>query len=360
MENNCTKDYLQNARSCYAPTSSSQISPGIWLVSGVSFLSLLASTINIAVFSNRQFKDTLFVYLKLESLLMGVNSAITALSPLYDPAKSATLPRSLLACVYQLYGKTYLASVLEMSALLASICATIICLSLVNQKNKRIFHLAVQLNPYLVILVELVLSALLFIYQLFSSQIVQASDGYYYLISTSFTVSQLNYVLVYVTFYIRDTFMVALLTLLNVYMTFEVRKCLKNKVKLAGSADASGAKTVVIKQYQKKLTKMMIVDSSTLILSRLIIFVYFVLKNINPNIKSKYTICLVYLLPPLSNGIKFFIFFHFNKLFRNVLKAGLARCLFCFFRRKLIKTNAVVVTPFGFTTTNEKDGHLKH
>jgi hypothetical protein len=337
MKSNCTIGLNISNLSCQISIGTLAITDDfdrsliyLFVISFISCLSVLTSSVNTIVWSDKTFKENLFVYLKLESILMAINSAFTAIDPIYN-CKPCHVSRLYFASVFELSCKYYLASILEMSAIISGIFGTITCLSLIDQNNKRAIKLTANLNPYVVTLSGIVFAAIMFFYQLFASQIVlqPTNDGgqRYSLVSASFSESILGSVLVYVSFITRDALLVFILILSNVHLAIYTRQHLHNKLKITG--DRSDSKTVAINKSKSDLTKMVLIDTSILIFSRLIILVNAIMHYVSPEIKTIYTGYTVNFMPPFSYVFKFFIYYHYNKRFSKVFSTLIAKRVPC-------------------------------
>jgi hypothetical protein len=292
----------------------------LFVVSLASVCCIIFTCTNVTVFSNQQFKEKLFAYLKLESIFITLDLIIMAVFPMYDFTAS-DVSRSLFACVYHKYGKIYLASILEMSAIISSIFASINCLVLIDsQSNNYLFKLANSFNPYLVALLEIVFSAVIFLYQLFQHDIVEKEMGKYFDAPTDFSRTQLSYILELSTFILRDVVLVIVLILINVLMVIEVKKSLNKKLEITSINGNNNYKSTSIKRSQRKLTKMVITDSLIGFFSRLTTVIYFLLKDVHDQYLLKLFLYTVFLIITLSYGAKFFIYYYFNRRFRNFFK----------------------------------------
>lgn len=295
------------------------------VVSSIGLLSILSTLMNIFIFSNAQFKEKLFTFIKLESIFMCSDLSIIIMLPFYY-CKDCSFSKSLAYCINWKYFQVYLTSLCEMCALISSILASFTCL-VSNFSPIVKFKPIIDLNPYLVSVVSFVTSGLLFMFQLFQYNIQKNIDGTFYLIDTEFRDSQLNNILQLMSFSIRDCLLIVILVVLNVFMMKKAKELLKNKARILKKSTFKSAertsKDGMIKKSQNKLIKLLVFDSMLYVLSRIPLVVYFVVINLIFNYSSEYIEISLSLIVSVSYGLKFLIYFKFNKKFRNVFKQTL-------------------------------------
>jgi hypothetical protein len=289
------------------------------LTSTASFLSFLITLTIIIVFSNSVFKEKVYTFLKHESILTALNLVTIFFMPIYK-FSFLEISKSLWACVYYKYFKIYAASLLEMSAIIASIFSIINCIVMIKLTSSgRFLILAANLRPCLVLLFAMFAAGLLFGYQIFSTEIIQ-SNGSYFIIYTGFASTRQYSIFTLVSFTFRDGLLLTVLVSLNVYMMLEARKSLRKKLTFVNLNIQEQSKINAIKKSRNKLFKMVLVDSFINILGRTIVLVSIILQNIlllHLDLLSTWT----HFIMTITCGMKFFSFYCFNKRFRNVFKS---------------------------------------
>lgn len=278
----------------------------LYACSPTATIGLLLTSISFIVFSNAQFKNQrLFSYFKLDTLFMLADLAIKSLYPiLYNPKSSL-----LTSQIYLIYLHGYMSSILEICQIGANIFAAFSCLSMLenNSKTHPYLNYLTNLRPLNVTLTWFALATLLFAHQALSNDLLAVE---------SFTVNFHFFSLV--AFVIRDGVCVLVLIVLNCLIAKKTRQILTNKSILIGNNKDSN-----IKESQKKTIKMVLADSLNTIAGRVPILVYFLIVNGFPSVRERFEIeifeALAVLTVYLSYLLKFFIFYNFNKRFREIL-----------------------------------------
>lgn len=303
------------------------------LVSLTSLIGIGFTLINIAIFSNPLFKDKIYNYMKLESLFIIFDLLIISTSPFYH-CRVDTYSKSLVYFINWKYFKIYATSLCEMCALMSGILASFVCV-LVNFSVVVKFKAITELSACLVLLVSLMASGVLFLYQLFEYDIQRQIDGTFDLIETQFKHSYLNKVMQVISFSTRDGLLTIILVLLNTFMLHKTRQSLNNKSRMLQNSNSKTAKNgtgkdTTIKKSQKKLIKLLIFDALLYLLSRIPILVYFAIVNPIFNYSSEYLNLSLSLTVSLTFGSKFFFYYRFNKNFQKVFKQNKPK-LYLFF-----------------------------
>lgn len=286
----------------------------------VSIISFITCVVNIVVFSQEQFKEKVFVYLKHESMFMAANMVISMLIPI-SQCTNCIISKSLLSVIYVLYFSIYITSIIEMSSLISTIMATINCTIMVDRKAAGFLIVFNKINVYAVVAFEIVISALLFLHQIFQRIIVRSSQDEYLLVTSDFNNMKASFILDIMAYTVRDGIFVIILVALNVYLLVIVRRNLAQKRKILTNkkSNIKDPREKKIKQSEKKLVKMVLTDSLVYFLSRMIILVFMVFSRLFTIACWFEIFDIVNILKELSYGIMFFIYFHFNKRFRTAL-----------------------------------------
>lgn len=292
------------------------------IITSICLLSIGFLVVNIVILSNRQFKEKLFVYLKLESIYMCLNMIVAAIFPFYY----STYSKSFLANVYMLLGQIYATSFLEMCALLSGILASFCCLIFVYYPNNgRACRLVNGLNPYMMSAILTLACSALFSYELFQFRINRedVNEQNFYTKKYDSTVYD---VLQSLTYFIRDCLCLITLLAVNLFMTIKARKSLKMKAKimkytLSKRDNSTGAVTTNHKRSHNKLMKMLLFDSLLYTFSRLPVAIYYGFLNIVLDFHSIFFELTLSIFIVVSYGLKFFLYFHFNTKFRSLFKS---------------------------------------
>lgn len=302
------------------------------VITAVSTISLIFCVTNVVVFSQKQFKEKVFVYLKHESIFMTMNLLISVFVPLIQ-CNSCSFSKSLPGRVYFFVFEVYITSITEMSSLISTIMATVNCITMVDKKAAGCLFSLSNINVYVVVVFEILLSGILFFHQLFHGYIIRQDDGLQSFIKADFYNSLVSRICDAIVYTVRDGILVITLIALNVYLLVIVRRNLarKRKILTQKRSNIQDPREKKIKRSQKKLVKMVLVDSLVYFLSRMVILVYILFATFLAVLNHNYTLRLVVLdivniLKELSYGMMFFVYFFFNKRFRNgFLKFKLCR-----------------------------------
>lgn len=295
------------------------------IICSVCVLGLPLIFTNMTVFSHKSFKEKVFVYLNYESYFMALNLIISAFLPVYR-CYVCSVSKSLWAVVYQKFLVIYAISITEMGALYSEIFATVCCICILEPNTYRVFLFFNRVNKYLVFVFEVVTSGALFAYQLFEYDIIRLNQtNDYYLIVTDFGQSELNSVFQIVVFSIRDGFLLLILIVANVYMMFVAKKSLNNKMKIL----KGHSKQSQIRKTQTHLTTMVLADSVVYVCARMPILVFNAgIRQIGIfNYNYDVVINSIIVIIRTSYGLKFFLYYTFNRRFRNHLVNNWTRSL---------------------------------
>ncbi|CAF0792570.1 unnamed protein product [Brachionus calyciflorus] len=187
-------------------------------VGGLGFFLYL---ISFVVFSNPEFKEVLYKYLKMESLSVLLDLLITSIKPIYY-CRTCSVSRTYFSQVYFIGFIVYGASILEQSAIINRILSTLCCLMLLRNKIGRM-RMFFAMNSYKIIsLFVFFSSATLFSYQVFMFEIVLIEKEIlnvticeYTLEKSEFSKTRIKTVLEISAFLIRDGINLIILIVLN-------------------------------------------------------------------------------------------------------------------------------------------------
>jgi hypothetical protein len=286
------------------------------------------------VFSNSVFKETLYKYLKLQSLFIMLDLLITSFRPVYYWKENA-LSRTYVAQLYEKFLITYLASVLEMSAFVSLVLALLHYYLLIKSNSKLRQLCCVKIHYKYVIECVVLISVILFLFQLFEYKIEcesrldddlllkndnnQTNSKYTCAIKyDSFHYSRLKAFLEIFAFCVRDGLNLFLLISLNILIFLEVRNGIRNKKQLLGYLTATNKFLNFMNQTKYKLTLMVILNSFNTILGRLPIMIFFIIRNVEETESvlqfRKIAVLFVY----LSYDFNFFFYYKTNKKFTKI------------------------------------------
>jgi hypothetical protein len=284
----------------------------------ISVLGFFFCIANAYILWSSKFKGNLFVYLRIECMLMAFDLLITSirsLGPIYRSPTSNSF-----RAVAEVVFFVYLPSPTEGTALITDIFAALNCLIMLKTNRNRFEQFIFNMNPFVTIGVAYFLLSLMFIYQCFTNVYFFHSD---FVISNRFYFDL-------IAFSIRDGLFLFILIVLNVIVAWKVKLSLRKKINTLNEASAI-KKT---KKSQKIIITMVLADSINFTLGRIPIFCLFLIRNVNKSISLLYPFTsTLSFLAFLSYFLKFFIYFKFNKRFRFV---AYKKVPFLYFLLKLI------------------------
>ena len=279
----------------------------------VSILGFIFCTASAFVLWRGDFKENLFVYLRIECILMAFDLFITSiksLSPLYmcrttSKSNCPVIHWSSIPVVIDVIFFSYILSPTEAAALVSDIFAALYCLLMLNHNRNKLEQFIFNLNPFITIGVAYIILSIMFIYLCFVNV---------YLFHFDFVISNRIYFDL-IAFSIRDGLFLFVLIVLNVIIAYKVKSSLKKKMEIVKEATAI-EKT---KRSQQRMTIMVLADCINFSIGRIPIFCLFVIRNVNKTITVLYPLTSTFsFLAFLSYFLKFFIFLKFNKRFRLV------------------------------------------
>ena len=292
------------------PTASLDDSITLFGCLPISVLGVFFCLASVYILRSSEFKENLFVYLRIECMLMAFDLLITSIRSLghlyMSPTSKSVYPatNSFRAAV-EMVLFFYIPSPTEATALITDIFAALNCLIMLKTNRNKFEQFIFKMNPFITIFVAYLLLSLMFIYHfftdvnLFNSDFANSNRFYFDMIAFS----------------IRDGLFLFILIVLNVIIAFKVKLSLKKKMEIVKEATAI-EKT---KRSQQRMTIMVLADCINFSLGRISIFCLFVIRNVNKTLTVLYPLTsTLSFLAFLSYFLKFFIYLKFNKRFRNV------------------------------------------
>jgi hypothetical protein len=307
-------------------------------------LGIVGLFLNVLVFivlSDAEFKETLYKYLKIEAMFIGTNLFVTCFRPVHYK-KEDWYSKSYFSYFYLVYGLHFLASILEMAAILAQLCSTLDFYLLISNYHKR-FKLFRVVKYYKTMgLAIFLFSVLLYLYQIFDKKItcymVQYENSLRRLCRdepTEFSETLAKKSLEMGVFILRDFVFLLLLMALNVLIFFQVKRSMKNKKsvlkyvihnrkeeKVAIKYDSSTQETLKsIERTQQRATLMVFFNGLNYFFGRTPILIYFVWYNLE-DWSDSLLLCLqiAVLAVYLSYTLKFFLYCYSNNKFKRSFK----------------------------------------
>jgi hypothetical protein len=326
----------------------------IYVIPIISFLGFLLSLLCFLIFLNKDFKEALYKYLKVESLLISVNLFIQIFRPVYF-YNASFFSKSLFSQIYSFYFLYYIVSSLEMASFLLHVMSSLDFFLLISNLTQKLTFYK-KLNYKIVSSIICLFSILIYIYILFRKEI-RSHDVLFINADNdiiSYTVIYLSYdtefsktiwkkVIEITVVVIRDGIFLLALVILNIIIYLHVRSSIMKKKKMLNKENGTMIKkeasiddvsisnhpTAVngkksksekkSRRAQYKLTIMVIIGSLNCILGRLPILSDFIVQNIigwNDQVKllNMYACLAVY----VSYSINFFLYMYTNKRFNKI------------------------------------------
>lgn len=304
----------------------------------ICFLGLILNLFCIIVFSKKEFKEVLFKYFKMESILVCFIFLIKCFQPIYY-CNTCQLSTSYVAQFYYKYFSVYLTSVFEMSAILCQICSAFYCLNLIRKNSYNL-----NCSYIVMVVVMVMISGVVFLFQLVQysinqHKIVEIGENGTILNKTIFKTEiyeQINLrivaVIEIISFSIRDGLLSAILIVLNILLFDEVKRKMKTKKMLLYSINAQDTKPAInedtclnmssklnAEKSKNRVSIMVLLSCLNSIIGRTPILLFFVLRNF---IKSDLTVLLYFAIICiyLSYSLFFFLYYTRNKLFKKIFQ----------------------------------------
>lgn len=312
-----------------------------WPLQNFIFVYLCAPTCLVGVFlcascafvwHSADLKETLFVYLKLESILMSLNLAtkfFNSLSSIYFCVWCT--PGQLVACsILETYMFTFVPSILEATVLLTDLFVALSFLPMFSNDHNRFQKIFMHANPNLAVAVAFASCVMMFSYQLFKNSKIFHID---------FIVQNATYLDI-ITFSIRDGLFLVLLLVTNGLISWKANKNLKKKMHIVNDNLKKNAR-----RSQNRMTIMILADCTNSIVGRVPILCLFIIKFADISLIQIYPLTSICSLAVfLAYTLKFFIYFKFNKRFRLVFiqKMSCFKSVFEKNARKMTYNNSVI------------------
>ena len=268
----------------------------------ISFLGFFFCIASVYVLWSDEFKENLFIYLRIECMLMALDLILAGFRSLFRGFACRTstcpIPNTFVQVLIVLF--TYFPSPIEASALATDIFASLNCLIMLKPNRNKFEQFIFNLNPFVTIVFVFLTFSLIFIYQCFTN-----IDLYY----LDFVISNQIYFDL-IAFSIRDGLLLLILILLNVIIAWKVKSSLRKKMSIVKETTSIEK----MQRSQHRMTIMVLADSVNSIVGHIPLLCVFILRNLNLSpISSAF-----FLFTFLSYFLKFFIFLKFNKRFRIV------------------------------------------
>jgi hypothetical protein len=316
-----------------------------------TFLGIFGFFLNLIVFlifsHNASFKETLYKYYKLQALFITLDLFIQALRPIYN-WKEYAITKSYVANLYEIWLITYAASVLEMCAFVCLLIATLHYYIHIHNNAATLESFILFRISYIYVAIGLlVVSGLLFVYQLFEYSVFCYShyDNCNIRVDEKLQRSVFHRVIEIFAFVLRDGFNWVCLVVLNVLIFVKVRSDMGRKLKLlkiqksmksstptTATAESNAAENTLnsIGRTKSKLTLMVVMSSVNCALGRLPIMVYFIMINfIKMNDTMSLFLNLAISFVFVSYSVNFFFLYFTNKKFKALFNQYLGKIRKC-------------------------------
>jgi hypothetical protein len=257
---------------------------------------LLTNFICVIIFSNQDFKEDMYHYLKFKSISIILHSLIQILRPISN-LRVYFSSASLVSVIYDLYFLSYLVSCLELCIILFHILSTLDYYLIVTNKTDYL-KLTRKLSYRIKILFVFLFSIFIYLQELFSriikgwtlieinqTNIIADQRTYYSIQTTSFSSLMTKKIISNIVFLIRDCLNLIILIVLNILIYVNVIKSIKKKriiflksnkvddISKNNSTYSSNSTTTSrlskIDKTERKVTFMVIFSSLTYISSRI-------------------------------------------------------------------------------------------
>ena len=188
----------------------------------ISVIGIFFCLASVYVLTSSEFKENLFIYLKIECMLMALDLLLAAIRSLSRAfiCRTSYCPIPTTSVQVFIVVLQYIPSPTEASALVTDIFASYNCLIMLKPNRNKFEQIIYNLNPFATIGVTYLIFSLIFIYQCFTNV---------YLFYLDFVISNRIYFEL-ITFVIRDGLFLSILIILNVMIAFKVKSSLKKKM----------------------------------------------------------------------------------------------------------------------------------
>jgi hypothetical protein len=289
----------------------------------IALLSLVLNLFSFVIFSDAEFKnEKLFAYLKLQSLCISTDMLVVFFSTFLEDEQWQISKTWAAKWLYQ-YVFTYFKDVLEKTELLLAILAAYYCLKMITQLTTARKQ-SVGNNVSCISIGLLALMCATTSHKIFRYEIQPQTANYalnnqtiYEIVKTGFGLSRFYKDVEILSFALNNGLFLLALIYLNFRIVRKSRSNINVKLKITRGRGQRTEKTVeeCAKAAKAKLTKMIVLDCFNTILGHFLIVTYYTLKN---TLAGGFPYdgpiwSVIY----FSFFFKFFIFFYFNKRFRQ-------------------------------------------
>lgn len=310
----------------------------------IAFIGLILSLIMIYVFSNKQFKQCSYKYLKMQSIFFALNCIIICIQPVKycDNYCDDKIKNNFFVKLYFIIFRIYIGSICEFVALYSSCLSGLSCCMLVFNCQSIAKKSLEFLNHYcLVSILITFLAALNHIYQLFEYEFPLFDDNNNELKHSKFKQTNLYINLEISGSIIRDILGILLLFIINLILLFKIKIIMisklslltnnnnNNKISTTESMNNSNNISTNIRsslpltrskfeQTKRKQTINILTTCFICLIGRLPIAIVFLIKNLNfDNYRLLFGIATM--LVETSYIFNFIYFLFFNQKFRNIV-----------------------------------------
>jgi hypothetical protein len=268
--------------------------------------------------------ERLFVYLKLQSLVICVDMLFAVIYPYYT-VRNSTINDSFLSTFIFIYGFCYFQDVLEKTELAYTIIAAYCCYKMITQLNTRPSTLSQSMfaNPYVIAAFLLALLSFTTSQKVFRNQMdvyVNAENQTIYrIVLTPFSNTDFYKILEVLSFSLNNGLCLLILIVMDLLILIKLRKNLNMKLKLTNNITE-------VNRSKVELTKTIFLDCFNSIICHFCIVLFYVLRNTLESGFSSHT--PFWLVVYFSYSFKFFIFYFFNRRFRHNVCKKMSRLKF--------------------------------
>jgi hypothetical protein len=210
------------------------------IIPSIGFIGLITNIACVIIFSNKDFKEDMYHYLKFKSIAVIMHLFIQILRPL-SILKGNFSSASIISVIYDLYFLSYFVSFFELSIILFHILSTIEYYLIVSNNND-VMKLIRKVSCRSKILFIFIFSMFMYIDILFSRVIhgwhlaeINESNKivdqriYYSIQTTSFGSTMARKIISSIVFMIRDGLNLVILVILNILIYLNVMESIKKK-----------------------------------------------------------------------------------------------------------------------------------
>ena len=306
----------------------------IFIIPVFSLIGFILNMLCFIVFLNKEFKELFYKYLRHELIFIMLDQLIQIFRPI-DSYRHNWLSFSFGVQIFHIYFINYFAGLLEMTALIHHLLASINYYLLITSSQRSKLEFIKKIS-YLKMSAGVVLfSMVAFVFvilerQINSYEIIEVDSDeqninsrvIYLVYGTYYSKTKLNQILVCFWFLFRDGFLLIMLLLLNILIYLNVSKSLKKKIIFSKKQNnVSNENKNKNDRAQTKLTIMVICTSINFIIGRLPILFGIIMMTLVDKDWSKRVDILMKIgctTVFLSYAFLFFFNYQFNKKFRKI------------------------------------------